>query len=342
MPNIAFLSTAHIHTKGFLENIARATDGRRAYAIWDDVADRGQRYAQSCGAQFTGNLDDLLSDKAVDGFIICAENTRHLPLLKKVLPVGKPVFCEKPLVTKVSELREVVAWLDQHPATKLHCGYFQPFQGPMQAVAQLVHAGSFGKITRVKFRNAHHAAYGRWFDHPDLRWFHNPELSGGGAFMDMGTHAIHLLRTLFGPVTEVWATIRNEAGIYPTVDDYGLAQLRFASGILGTVEAAWTQTGGVGGLEITGSEKCLWHTGNDYVTGAPKSEPTRVAPLPARPATVDRLVATMAGQVTADELRADLAAALDAVAIMEAAYASSQTGQWVKVAAVSSRAAGGR
>ena len=36
MINIAFLSTAHVHTKGFLEVIAQATDGRTAYVeAWD-------------------------------------------------------------------------------------------------------------------------------------------------------------------------------------------------------------------------------------------------------------------------------------------------------------------
>jgi hypothetical protein len=41
-----------------------------------------------------------------------------------------------------------------------------------------------------------HAAYGRWFDSPDLAWFTDPTLAGGGAFMDMGTHAVHCLRSL--------------------------------------------------------------------------------------------------------------------------------------------------
>jgi len=154
--------------------------------------------------------------------------------------------------------------------------------------------------------------------------------------MDMGTHAVHLLRTLFGPVTEVWANIGNEAGVYPEVDDFGIAHLKFACGILGTTEAAWTQTGGIGGLEIVGSEKALWNDGKEYVTGSANQEPVPLTPMPARPARIDRLVATIVGQVTTDELRADLAAAIDAVTIMEAAYESSRTGRWVKVARISS------
>ena len=334
MINIAFLSTAHIHTKGFLDHLAKPASDARPYIIWDDVAERGQRYATQFGAKFVPDLDAALTDPAVQGFIIGAENNRHVPLLAKALPVGKPVFCEKPLVTSVADLREVTALLKKFPDTKVHSGYYHPFTGTMQAVAQLLTQAAFGKVTRCRFRNSHHAAYGRWFDNADLRWFHDPKLSGGGAFMDMGTHAVHLLRTLFGPVTEVWAQIRNEAGIYPAVDDFGVAYLRFASGVLGTAEAAWTQTGGIGGLEIVGSAKSLWNTGKDYVVGAPGSEPVTLSPLPERPRTAERLIATIRGEVTDAELRADLDAACDAVAIMEAAYTSSQSGHWEKVPAI--------
>lgn len=333
MPNIAVLSTAHIHTKDFLANLARGDGGRKAYAIWDDVHDRGQRFAQQFGAKFEPKLGKLLRDPSVDGFMICSENTRHWPLLRKALPVGKPVFCEKPLCTTVREAAKVAALLGKRPTT-LFCGYFQPFTEPMQAVAALLRDKAFGDVTRVRFRNAHHAAYGRWFDHPDLKWFTDPALAGGGAMMDMGTHAVHLLRTLFGPVTEVWATVGNHAGIYPNVDDFGIAHFRFASGVLGTVEAAWTQTGGIGGLEIVGSAKALWNDGKDYVVGAPGQDPAAVSPLPPRPSTVNRLVAAIAGQISPEELSADLAAILDSVAIMEAAYASSRSGKWVKVKAV--------
>ena len=324
---IGFVSTAHIHTKSFIEKILAATDGRKVGGVWDDVAARGQRYAEMAGAPFVADLPALLADTTIDGFVICAENTRHLPLLKQVLPVGKPVFCEKPVVTTLDDLREVRA-LQSRYNTPLFCGYFQPWTDQIRAVMQLVDAGAVGKVTRVRYRNAHHAAYGRWFDNPDLNWFYDPALSGGGAFMDMGTHAIHLMRTLFGPVREVWAEIGNHSGIYPAVDDYGIAHLRFASGVLGTVEASWTQTGGIGGLEVVGSEKTIWNTSRGYViTGS--EEP--ISPLVDLPNRIDRLVAVIEGKTSAEELKNDLEATFDTVALMSGAYESAKTGRWVTV-----------
>ena len=327
---IAFISTAHIHTKRYVENILKAQHGCKVGGVWDDFADRGRRYAEMAGAPFVADLSALLADSSIDGFAICAENTRHLPLLRQVLPTGKPVFCEKPLVTNPADLQEVRDLHAKYP-TPLFCGYFQPGTDQIRAVSQLLNEGVVGKVSRIRYRNANAAATGRWFDHPDLSWFIDPALSGGGAFMDMGTHALHLARTLFGPVREVWAEIGNQSGIYPSVDDFGIAQLRFASGVLGTVEAAWTQTGGLGGLEVVGSEKAIWNTKDGYVIGDAKAnEP--IKPLVDTPNRIDRLVTVIQGKIDAEDLRADLEATFETVAIMAAAYASAQKGCWVPVA----------
>ena len=330
MTRIAFLSTAHIHTRSFLKDIASAGDDRRCVAIWDDVAERGTRYAEANQARFESSLESLVRAPDIDAFVICCENTRHIELLKHVLPIGKPVFCEKPITTSAADAA-VVAELVARFRTPLVCGYFQPFSGEHRAVARCLDDNRFGKVTRVRFRNAHHAAYARWFDHPDLAWFARPELAGGGAMMDMGAHAVHLLRSLFGRVEAVQSVIGNHAGSYPAVDDWGVATLRFANGIIGTVEAAWTQTGGLNGLEIIGSEAALWNTAEGLVIGAPGKKAEPLQPSDARPDRMTRLVALARGQLDPGEVAADLAAILDEAAIMDAIYVAARSERWEQV-----------
>lgn len=331
MANIAILSTAHIHTKGFIDNIIKSSDGRRVAGIWDDVVNRGQRYAEMASAPFVANLDQLLQDESVDGFVICAENTRHLPLLERVLPLGKPVFCEKPLVTRNPDLVRIRTLLAAHPETVVFCGYFMPFLPQYLAVEEALRQKMIGKVTRIRMRNAHHAAYGHWFDNPDVHWFTQPELSGGGAFMDMGTHAIHLVRRLFGPVREVWAEIDNHTGIYPMVDDYGVAHLHFANGIWGTVEAAWTQPGGFNGLEVSGETGTIWISKQGVVLSTPGANDVPLELGEELPSRVNRLVSIIRGKIEASEVQSDLAATLDTVAIMDAAYRSAKEGSWVNL-----------
>lgn len=327
--NVAMLSTAHIHTRSFMNQVRDRRDCRMVY-VWDDVEDRGRRYANDYDVPFEAELDKIVNDPDVDAFIICSENTRHLPLLEKTLPRGKVVFCEKPLVTNTSDLAVVENLLAEHNSP-LFAAYFQPFTAQMQGIMKLIDDGAFGNITRIRYRNAHHAAYGRWFDNPDLAWFVKPELAGGGAFMDMGTHALHLVLMMFGEAEKVWAEIRNESGQYPEVDDFGIAKVQFKNGILGSVEASWTQTGGTGGLEITGSEQSLWYDGSRYLYGGPGHSAREVEAGSAVPDRVGRMVAILNGEISQQQFDEDLAAAKQAVEVMEAAYNSSQSLTWESV-----------
>ena len=336
MPNIAVISVAHVHSDGFCKAISEATSQKRPYVIWDEDVPRGEQYAAKYNTRFEPNLAKITADPKVDGFIVAAENTRHLPLLKKVLPVGKPVMCEKPLATSASDVEKIVALAAKHK-TPLICGYFQPFFANNRAAKQAIKNGALGKVTHLHFRNAHHAAYGRWFDNPQVAWFTDPELAGGGALMDMGTHAVHLLCHLGGKAEAVWGHVANVAGVYPKVDDYGLIVIKFKSGVLGRVEAGWCFTGGVGGLEVIGSEKSIWNDGGKLVMGGPGkpaepiSEAWATAFAGSRPSTVNRLIAVIKGEIAKDELIEDLAACADAVRVMDAAYASAKSGGWVKV-----------
>jgi predicted dehydrogenase len=330
MPNIAFLSTAHTHTKSFLNTVSEK-DGCRVVAIWDDMESRGQKFASQYGAEYSADLQAVIGRDDIDGFIVCGENTRHLPLLRAAIPRKLPIFCEKPFTTSVDDALEAVSLIREH-GTVVHMGYFQPFSAAMQGVIAHVGSGVLGNLTHARYRNAHHAAYGRWFDSDELAWFADPALAGGGAFMDMGTHAVHLMRTILGPVREVLATISNVSGIYPNVDDNGVAVFRFESGVTATVEGSWVQTGGPPSLEVVGSEATLFaRPDGGFVTQKPRETPLEIINGQERPTCVDRLVAAINGELTQAELDADLNCAVDAVAIMEACYRSSDSGRWEPV-----------
>ena len=221
MARIAFLSTAHIHTRGFLQTFQTAGDGREVAVIWDSDPARGAAVALEHRVPFEPDLERVFADRSVDGFLICSETSRHLELILHALPHGKPVLCDKPLVASERELTLLRRAVERSPG-RLLTGYFMPHFGDHRAIRNLLNGGFFGKVHRVRFRSAHAAAHARWFDQPGLDWFTDPERAGGGGFLDMGTHGIQLLRLLFGPVTHAFAEIRNEAGVYPAVDDFGI------------------------------------------------------------------------------------------------------------------------
>ena len=103
------------------------------------------------------------------------------------------------------------------------------------------------------------------------------------------------------------------------------------SAIPASLEAGWTQTGGIHGLEVVGREGTIYNTTDGYRFVAPGKTPEPIAPGEAQLTRVDRLVAIVRGEVPAAELAADLPCILDTVAITSACYESADTGVWTAV-----------
>lgn len=331
---LALLSGAHVHTPGYLKTI-RESDNLELAVVWDDMAERGQQIAEEMGCAYTADLAAALATPGLEVAVICADNASHRPLVEAAAAAGLDIFCEKPLALTVEDADAMLAAVE-NAGVKCVIGFFQPYPGEALAARKFLAEGGLGKVTHLWYRNAHHAAYGRWFDAPAFQWFTQKEKSGGGAFCDMGAHAMHFARLVFGPVASVQADISNKSGEYPGVDDHGVAILQFTSGATGVLVASWVQTGGPGGLEVIGSKGRLRLDGGKAVVtpfaDGRGGESYELEALPKEPTHLQRLFDLRDGKLDASEATYDLQCARDAVAISVAAYESAETGRRVEIA----------
>lgn len=60
------------------------------------------------GSQFIHSINDIISDKEVEGVFVCASPSAHFEILQKLLKVGKKVFVEKPPCQHLSELKALI------------------------------------------------------------------------------------------------------------------------------------------------------------------------------------------------------------------------------------------
>ena len=334
MKTLGFVSTAHIHFKGFAEDIASRGGAVRIGAVWDDEEDRGRRNAARYGADFVERLADLAARTDLDGFVVCAPNNQRIALFEQLAAAGKPIMCEKPLALTADEARAVRKLVHDRQLV-VTTGFFRQSYGVYRNAIELMGQGALGDITHARFRNAHDGAYRRIFDNPDIAWMTDPAVAGGGGALDMGAHALHLLSWLFGPADSIWAAVSNRSGIYPRVDDFGVFQIRFASGVLAGAEAGWINIDGPGELEIFGSTGSLHaadlHDRASAIIVGSDKQPQEVAVPPSGPKGIGRLLAAMDGQIPTEELAQELDAAARAAAMMDAAYRSHGTGSWQTV-----------
>jgi predicted dehydrogenase len=151
---------------------------------------------------------------------------------------GIAVFCQKPLGRTAAETRRVVdAARDSDCLLGVDLSY--RFISSMKLIKDLVQRQEFGEIFAVDliFHNAHG---------PDKAWFYDPELSGGGCIIDLGTHLIDLvLWTLDYPrVRNVSSRLfakgrgyRRGKGAF--VEDYAVAILDLEPATVAHLTCSW-------------------------------------------------------------------------------------------------------
>jgi len=212
-------------------------------------------------AEFTTDWRAVIERPDVGLVDISAPGATHAPVAIAAAAAGKHILCEKPLANSVAEARAMVRAAEA--AGIVHMVGFNYRRVPAVTFArQIIEEGRLGDIRH--FRIVY--LQGRQVD-PQVpyTWRHDAAQAGLGAIGDLGSHAIDLAHYLVGPLEAVCGDIRtfirerplpDGSGYAPvTVDDAGVALLRFANGAMGTLEATRQATGRLNGLrfEINGS-----------------------------------------------------------------------------------------
>src|SRR5207244_2306858 len=90
--------------------------------------------------------------------------------------------------------------------------FYQRFNLRHRKIKELLTAGAIGQVTAVRMNFS-----GRYRDRTGF-WRQDPARSGGGCYMDNGSHCIDMLRFLFGDVVAVTAFADTLAARYPVED----------------------------------------------------------------------------------------------------------------------------
>jgi predicted dehydrogenase len=203
-------------------------------------------------ASVTGDLDQLLEDGEIDVVSVALPNFLHQSVLTQVLASGKHVFAEKPIGRTVEEASDLARKAHESRAVT-GVGFSFRRLPPLAAVAEAVAAGEVGPPHTV--RGWYFADYAADPAGP-LSWRYSQEQSGGGALLDIGSHAIDAVQYVAGPITRVLsANLRTvitnrslpaagaighggatstETGTV-TNDDIALLAVEFASGAIGQI-----------------------------------------------------------------------------------------------------------
>lgn len=301
------------------------------------------RAAAAVGTAYFDSLAPLLDPEAVDAVVICSEPTRHAALAVRALAAGLHVLVDKPLGTSLADIAELG---QAEAAAAGTLSVVNRLQSPaVQRLRRWVDAGSLGLPLHVDVEwFASGAHFATSVERPEL--VVDPALSGGGELLNFLLYPVDYIRFLTGlEVLEVHceaATLFGGLHAQHGVEDCAIVSLLLENGVTATITVGRVPAApGLG--PVSSSIRLLGSHGN---AGSDDDKPQvsrydtsgGVSALPVDGPSSVAILRLMLGQYVQD-LRAgrtpgygfkDAAASL---AVIDAAYASAEQGQPVKVAA---------
>jgi predicted dehydrogenase len=202
-------------------NLALLPDCELAWCCDSSEEVRERVRVQFPGTRFTGELDDLLADEALDAVVVATPVPTHAALAVRVLEAGKHCFVEKPLALSVADAERVVA-AARAGERILMVGHLLEYHPGVRALADLWSSGELGEVFYI---------YGNRLNLGVIRADEN-------ALWSLGAHDVSVLLALAGEEPhEVEA--RGESYLRPGVEDVVFCFLRFPSGLAGHLHLSW-------------------------------------------------------------------------------------------------------
>jgi myo-inositol 2-dehydrogenase/D-chiro-inositol 1-dehydrogenase len=225
--NIGLIGAGRIG-KVHAETIAFRIPEAKLAAVCDVNQAGAQALADRCGIPVVVNHEQIFADKNIDAVLICSSTDTHAGLIVKAAQAGKHIFCEKPIdhtLEKIDRALDAV----KRAGVKLQIGFNRRFDPNFARVRKAIETGEIGTPHLM---------------HIISRDPGPPPISyvkvSGGMFLDMTIHDFDMARFLIGDeVTEVYtaAGVRVDPAIGEAGDvDTAVITLRFASGVIGTID----------------------------------------------------------------------------------------------------------
>jgi predicted dehydrogenase len=269
---------------------------------------------------WTTDLAVAVRDPAVEVVVVALPNALHEPAVALAASAGKAVLCTKPLGRTAAEARRMCELVER---SGVFAGYLEDlcFLPRTAAAVAAARAGRLGVVLSARYRLAHSG--------PHSAWFRDPVVAGGGVLLDLGSHAVEVLRHHVGrtdrPVAALCETrrVRSEQ-----VEDVAVGLVRFASGAVGQLDVSWSATGGLDlheELHGTLGSVRLDHPALAAAAAPPEAEPAAQG-VPYMLAEV--LAAERAGRPSPETFRDGLVVN----EVLDACYRSARSGAWEAVA----------
>jgi predicted dehydrogenase len=173
-----------------------------------------------------------LAAAGIDAVVVSTPLDTHVPLVREAVERGLPVVCDKPFARDASAARATVLAAER-AGVPLTVYQNRRWDADFRTVRRVLAEGVLGDVVAFESR----------MEQPP-----QPEglpLTGGGALLDLGSHAVDQALCLLGPVRSVYGEVHELAG-QDRFDDRFFLALRHESGVSSHLTGNWALQGDLG------------------------------------------------------------------------------------------------
>lgn len=227
-------------------------------AVCTSGEDTAKHAASEAGFRnWTTKVEEVVNREDVDVVDCCLPNYLHRPVVLAAVRAHKPVIVEKPLALNATEALEIDKEA-RRAGARVGLIFNFRFIPAIARAKQLIDDGFLGQVYHFHIEYLHSGYQNP--DRP-MGWKMRRSQSGGGALTDLGAHLVDMIRYLLGEFYQVRAHTQTIVPERPSstgstnrervdVDDAAWVQTKLASGAVGTLMATRFATGAVDDLNL--------------------------------------------------------------------------------------------
>lgn len=168
-------------------------------AVMRRDGEKAADYAMRHGVgRWYDSADDLINDPGVNAVYVATPPGSHCELAMKAAAAGKPCYVEKPMARNAAECQRMVDAFAT-AGLPLFVAYYRRGLPHFTEVKAMIDSGRYGALLSLRYQLSNGQQLG---GAPDA-WRFQPDISGGGLFWDLGSHALDLFDWWLGPLQSV-------------------------------------------------------------------------------------------------------------------------------------------
>jgi len=292
---------------------------------------QAREWAGKLDCDWTTRYEEMLVRQDIDVIGVLSPSGTHCDYAIQALEAGKHAFTTKPMDIRLEKVDAAIQAAER--TGKILAVDFGLRYSPVNHKLRMaVRSGKFGKILYSDLL---------------MRWYRTQEYYDGGipagwrsrtatesgSIANQGVHSVDLMQWILGPVSTVYGRM-GTFGHEIETEDHTMSLLTFESGAWGLIHTTTCSTpdlgtkwevGGTGGSFMWSENKVpLWHSGVDPESSIDDFEVDTNLP--------ESIIADMVSAVTkGTPVQCDGYEGRKSVAIFQAVYESSRTGQVVEL-----------